>query len=147
MFYFKKIWMFSLVMMMIICGCSSEATKKAAEEKKKAAYFEKGKNYYEKGDYASAKIELQNALKMDPKYEDAMLYSGRTYIKLNDPKEAFIAFRKLETLKPDNIEAKTILANFFFLGKKFDDSEKRISAVLQKEPKNLEMLFLKAAIS
>ncbi|NJL59091.1 MAG: tetratricopeptide repeat protein [Desulfobacteraceae bacterium] len=107
----RKVWLFSLIAALLLCGCSSE-------EKKKAKYFEKGKAYYEKGEYDSARIELENALKIDPKYQDALLYMGRNAVKLNDPKRAFGSYFNLERLQPDNMEAKTHLATFFFSGQK-----------------------------
>ena len=38
----------------------------ASDEEKKTAHLEKGKEYFEKGEYKSAEIEFKNAVQVDP---------------------------------------------------------------------------------
>ena len=66
----------------IFIGCSSD-------EEKKASHLEKGKTYFESGEYKSAELEFRNAIQIDPEFVDAYARLGETYLKLGDPRGAF----------------------------------------------------------
>jgi Tfp pilus assembly protein PilF len=57
MYRFKYLLLLSLIAGLIIAGCASD-------EEKKAIHFEKGKSYFEKGDFKSARLEFINAIQM-----------------------------------------------------------------------------------
>ncbi len=135
----KTIFFLCLLMIIAGYGCTSDT-------KKKEAHFEKGKAYYEKGEHKSAKIELLNAVKIDPKYFDALEILAGTYLKLGDVTEAYKSYLKLEQLNPEDIDVKLKLGTLFLLGRNFDESKKRTDAVLNKDPNNLEALFLTSGI-
>ncbi len=118
----------------------------ASSEEKKIEFFEKGKAFFESGEYKTAEIELKNALQIDPRFVEAHRVLGETYLKLGQAREAFQQFGQLEQLEPDNLEAKRKLATFFFLGKRFEDAAERVDAVLAENPDDIEMLYLKSGL-
>ena len=54
------------------------------EEGRKAAYLEKGKAYFEEGNYDKAKIEFRNVLQIDPKFAEGfyMMRKIKTCVRL-----------------------------------------------------------------
>ncbi|MCP4105431.1 MAG: tetratricopeptide repeat protein [Desulfobacteraceae bacterium] len=138
----KRLKIMFFVCLLIITagyGCTSDT-------KKKEAHFQKGKAYFEKGEYKSAKIEMLNAVKIDPKYFDALETLAEIYLKLGDVAGAYKSYLKLEQLNSENIDVKLKLGTFLLLGRNFDASKKRTDAVLSKDPNNLEALFLTSGI-
>jgi Tfp pilus assembly protein PilF len=68
-----------MILALMITGCSSD-------EEKKASHLEKGKSYFEKGEYKSAELEFRNAIQIDPEFVDAYERLGETYLRLGDPR-------------------------------------------------------------
>jgi len=52
----------------------------------------------------------------------------------------------LAKLDPDNTDVQLKLAGFYFLGKKFKESRKKVDSVLNIEPNNIEALLVLAGI-
>ena len=120
-------------------GCSSD-------EEKKVTFLEKGKGYFEKGEYKSAELEFKNAIQIDSKYIEAHTKQGETQLRLGNPQGAFKSYAMVAQLDPDNTEAQLKLATFYLLGNKLKESRKKVDAILSKEPNNIEALFLLAGI-
>ena len=57
----------------LLCSCAGNP------QKAKAKYLANGQNYMKKQQYASAAIEFRNALKIDPRYVDAMVKRWQAY--------------------------------------------------------------------
>ena len=128
-----------LTVAMILYGCASD-------EEKKLAHFEKGKAYFEKGDYKAAIIEFKNATQIDPKYKEVYSHLGQAYLKAGDLRGAFRAYAILAELDPDNTEAQLNLSRFLMLGRQFAESREKIDAILNKEPDNIEALLMLAGL-
>ena len=104
----KIAFLLTLTVAMILFSCASD-------EEKKLAHFEKGKAYFEKGDYKAAIIEFKNATQIDPKYKEVYSHLGEAYIKTGDLRGAFRAYAILAELDPNNTEAQLKLSQFFML--------------------------------
>ncbi len=129
----------SFLLLFLIAGCSSD--------QQKADNFMKEANaYFEKQDYDKAKIQLKNAIKLDPKSIDAHQLLAKTNLKLENAQEAFSTLLRLEQLDSENLETKIQLASFYLLAKKRIEAEKRIEAVLAKDPNNIQALYLHAGV-
>ena len=59
-----------------VAGCKRDPVAR------KHAYFESGTRYFDQGKYREAAIELQNAIKVDPRYADAHYELSGCYEKL-----------------------------------------------------------------
>ena len=87
-----------LIIFLALTGCASD-------EEKKLAHYNKGSEYFEKGDFKSARIEFKNAIQVDPDYVDALMQLGETSLKLGDAQSAFRAYSTVAEIEPDNIQA------------------------------------------
>ena len=128
-----------LLVVLTICSCSSD-------EEKKIRHFEKGKAYYEKGEYKEAVLELKNALQIDPKYSEAYYMLGLTSLKQKDFKEAFTNFSRAVEFSPDNLEARLELSKLFLAGKAIDKAQEAVDDILKSDLTNREDLYRDAVL-
>ena len=116
------------------------------EEKNKEQFYSSAQTFFENGKYNEARIQLKNALKVDPRYAKAHELLAETQLKLKNPADAFKTYLRLEQLQPENPETKIRLATIYLLGKKPVEAEKRVNLVLKDDPENIEALYLHAGI-
>src|SRR3989339_1805668 len=124
---------------LLLSGCASD-------EKKAQNFLKEAQGYFEKEDYAKAKIQIQNAVKLMPNSVEAQDLLSKVYLKLGDAQETFKTFLRLEQLAPENTEYKLQVASFYLLSKERQESERRVNEVLEKEPENIKALYLHAGI-
>ena len=124
---------------LIFPGCTSEKDKAGQ-------YLSSGKAYFEQKEYDNAKIQLMNAVKSNPDSVEAHKLLASTYLNLGNGQEAFKEYLRLEQMEPGNIETLNRLAAFFLAGKKQPEAERRINAVLETDPDNIEALYLDAGL-
>lgn len=130
---------FSLLLVMLITGCASK-------EEKLQSHIDKGKNYFDKGEFAAAEIEFKNAIQINPESVEANRQLAETYLKAGKVPEAFQQYSMVIKLDPNNKDALLKLATFNMLARKFEESEKYVQAVLAQEPNNIDALFLRAGL-
>ena len=94
------------------------------EEKNKEQFYSSAQTFFENGKYNEARIQLKNALKVDPRYAKAHELLAETQLKLKNPGDAFKTYLRLEQLQPENPETKIRLATIYLLGKKPVEAEK-----------------------
>lgn len=135
----RTVFMAILISFLTLYGCASD-------EEKKRSHLEKGKEYFEKKEFGSAKIEFKNAIQIDPKYTEAVAMLGETLLKLGDTIGAFRTYARLAELDPDNIDAHFKLASFYLLAKQFENAKKEVDLVLNKEPDHINGLLLNATL-
>jgi Tfp pilus assembly protein PilF len=134
-----KYFTFFLISLFLISGCSSD---KAKIEN----YLSEAQTYFDNAEYKKAVIQIKNTIKLDGNSIKAYELLAETQLKLRDGQEAFKAFLRLEQIDPENIKYKLQLATFYLLGKQKKEAEKRINHVLEKEPENIEALYLSAGL-
>lgn len=130
--------MIALLMAVMMIGCSSP-------EEKKARFYNKGKELYEKGDYAKARLELKNALQIDPKYADAYYMIGLVSLKSGDARAAYGAFKKTVELAPQHWDAHIRIGRFLLSAGQADETLEKAELILKTDPKHEEALILKSA--
>src|SRR5512136_2050601 len=89
-------------------------------EAKKMKFYGKGKAFYAKGDYVRARLELRNAIQIDPKFADAYAMLGSVELKQGNLQGAFGAFNKATELNPLNYDAQVQLGRLFLLSGALD---------------------------
>ncbi|OQY57684.1 MAG: hypothetical protein B6245_15815, partial [Desulfobacteraceae bacterium 4572_88] len=132
---FRNLFLLFMITAFALFACSSDAEKKLS-------HLQKGNAYFEKGEYKSAQLEYKNAIQIDAKYGTAYEKLAETDLKLGDAKGAFRAYSIVAELEPDNTRAQLKLATFLMLAKKFDESRKKVDAVLVAEPENIDALLM-----
>ena len=69
--------LFILIVGIVVVGCGGP-------EQKKMKFFNKGKAFFEKGDFQKASLEFKNAIQIDPKFADAYYMLGMVSIRKED---------------------------------------------------------------
>ena len=116
------------------------------EEGRKAAYLEKGKAYFEEGNYDKAKIEFRNVLQIDPKFAEGFYMMGLMEEKNKNLRKAFGNFAKAVELDPTHINAQAKLGQFYLLGGEIDKAKETLDIVVKIDPGNIVSKFLKLSI-
>ena len=105
---------------------------------RKQKYYNSGVSYFEKGKYREAAIQLENAIKIDPKYADAHYQLAQCYIKLGMWPGAFAELNRTVDLAPRNWKAQIDLGNLLFAARQFAKAEDKANLVLAAEPQNVD---------
>ncbi len=139
---FLKTWASLLVMCLVLspmCSC-------AGPEEKKLKFYNKGKALYEADDYALARVELKNAIQIDPKYADAHYLLGMVELKDKNYKETMGRLNKAVELNPGLWEAHLQLGRLFLAAKLYDKALEKARIILASEKDHEKAIILEAAI-
>ncbi len=122
-----------------MAGCGSR-------EERAQAYYERGMSYLEKKDYVKARIEFRNAIQR--KADLLPAWQGLAEIDEHEQNCQALAgtLRRITELAPNDLAAKTKLARLYLLGNALDQALKLANAAGEIDPKNADVLALKAAI-
>ena len=152
----KSIITLLLIMTIIACGTSQETVRKKEfsekkitkenikliqDKKKKASeYFINGSMADMKGDYASAVLEYQSALELDP---DAGIHFalGKDYLFLNKKILSLKHAKAAVKLEPKNIEYKHLLAQVFRMANLRDSSATIYRDILELDSTNTAAMY------
>jgi tetratricopeptide (TPR) repeat protein len=115
-------------------------------EQNRNKFFSKGKAHYTAGDYVGARLELKNAVQIDPKFADGYFMLGKVMLASKDAKSAFQYFRKAESLSPGHRETRLAMARLLLGVNMAKEAGERIEALLGMDPKDREALLLKVQL-
>jgi tetratricopeptide (TPR) repeat protein len=110
-------------------------------------YFESGKKYYEEKKYSEATIQLLNALKKDPRNQQALKLLAQSYFAVGDMDSGARTLNSLVEYYPDDVEANLQLGQII-LGsggnspELFQAVRTRAEKVLSLQPDNVGGLIL-----
>ncbi len=133
-------WLTVVLLVCFIVACSSM-------EQKRDKFMSSGKELYDKADYTRARLQFQNALQIDPKFTQALLWLGKTELKLKNPRGAYSALNQAIELNPQLTEAQILLGDLLLLAKQLDQAQEKADLALKQEPKNTEALLLAASVA
>ncbi len=136
--FLKLVFTISLVIMIVSCG---------GEDARKAKYYEKGKAYYEQGDYDKAKVELKNVLQIDPKFADAHYLFGEVEEKNKNLRAAYVHYYKAAEIDDSNLDAHNKLARLYLLSGDLEKAQEQLDAIVAKDPENTYVKMLELLIS
>ncbi|MGB7949410.1 MAG: tetratricopeptide repeat protein [Candidatus Binatia bacterium] len=118
---------------LVTCGGAEEREQK---------YLERGKDFYEHGDYVKASLEFKNALQINPKGIDALFYLGLIDEKQGEFRTAFSKFNMVVSRKPDHIDAHLKLGNYYLLAGKIEDAVQHAETAKKLDPANPKQMDL-----
>ena len=119
-------------------GCSNS-------EAKKINFFEKGKDLYKKGDYIHARLELKNAIQIDPEFAQGYYHLGLVELSIFEYKNATTYFNKAIELNPHLWEAQLELGRLYLTGRAIEKALEKAESILLEDKGNIQALQLKAA--
>ncbi len=131
---------FSLLLLLIITGCSSNP------EIEKQDYFHKAMEYLKAENLDAAIIELKNAIQLDSKFADARYQLGLLYLKRGEGKKGFSELQKVADLDPSNLDAKIKTAEFLLISRDKAGARHQVEDILAVDPNHVEGLALLANI-
>lgn len=150
----KKFLIPGYVLFLFAFGCSSsvEITKTKVElseeteqvnkdfKKKAMDHFVNGSISEARGDYASAILEFQDALNLDP--SAAIYFSlGKNYLNLNKLSLAIQNASKAVELNPNQKEYFLLLSNIYSSAKQFDSAIVTLERAINLDSLNVEMYY------
>ena len=128
-----------LVLALILAACGGP-------EEKKAKFYSKARELYARGDYVKARLEVKNAIQIDPKFAEGYLLLGLVEQKDGNLRGAFGAFTKAVELNPELNAAHVELGKLLLLSGAADKALEKAQAVLAREPGNGEALMLQGSV-
>src|SRR6185437_1756730 len=122
-----------------VSGCSSR-------EERAQAYYEKAKTYLEQKDYVKARIELRNALQR----KDDLLPAWKALAEIDEHDQNVQALvgdlRRINEIDPNDVPNANKLARIYVLAGAYDRALKLVNAADEIEPKNADILALRASV-
>src|SRR6476646_9104591 len=123
----------------VVAGCGSRADRAQT-------YYDRGMGYLEKKDYVKARIELRNAIQL----KNDLLPAWKALAEIDEHDQNIQALagtlRKITELDPKDLDATVKLARLYLLGNALDRALKLADAAGELDPKNADVLALKASI-
>ena len=117
-----------------------------APEERADSFRERGQALFEEGKYTKARLELKNALQIDPRDLEAIYYLGRINEKSGDLRRAYRAFSTISSERPDHVDANLALARIFLFVQDFDQAMEKANAVIGIDAENSEAHAVRGAI-
>ena len=124
----------AVMLCLVACG---------APEEKKAKFYAKAKELYGKGDYLMARMEIKNAILIDPNYVEGYHLLGLIEQKDGNLKSASDAFSKAIELDPEFSAAQVELGHIFLASGSLDAALENAQTVLAGNPGDSSALMLK----
>jgi tetratricopeptide (TPR) repeat protein len=129
--------MVMLLSVVFISGCGGG-------EDRQEKYIERAQEYFDAENYDKAKIEVKNALQINPKSADGRYLLGKlAEVDQNWP-SAYSNFKAAIEEDPNHILANTRAAALLMGAQEYDNSQKHIDTILAIEPDNIEALVINA---
>jgi len=122
---------------LLISSCSNPDTEKVR-------HLERGNQYAAEKRDEFAIVEYANAVKLDPKFGEARFKLAQTYERMNNLRAAFPEYVRAADALPDDRAAQIKATQVLLLSRRFEDAKARTTALLARNPKDLETLLLRA---
>ncbi|MDH5764373.1 MAG: tetratricopeptide repeat protein [Gammaproteobacteria bacterium] len=84
-------------------------------DERKVAYIEKAESWLADGNYDKARIELQNALQIDPKYAYAHYKLGEVHEHNRNYQKAFISYQRAVDYDKNNLDYRAKIGRFYLV--------------------------------
>lgn len=136
-------WARGSVVLLLVAGLAAcdSAPQKAAR------YLERGKALYQAGDYQKARLELKNALQINPKDVDALFLLARDQEKLNNWRQAASGYQRVIELSPRHAQAELRLARIYLLANLPDRAAKLVDQAAKTRPEDPVVYTLRGALA
>ena len=120
-------WVLVLVCVVSAAGC-------AGPDAKKAKYRARAQQYIQEKNWAKARVELRNALKIDPKDSESYFLVGTVEENEGNWRNALGDYLKVVNLVPHHREARIKLGRFYVAAGKSDLAQDVVNGVLADYP-------------
>ncbi|MFA4995220.1 MAG: tetratricopeptide repeat protein [Bdellovibrionales bacterium] len=128
-----------LAVVLPLAGCDNP-------EQKEARYIKRGNALFEDGEYEKARIEYKNAAKLKPTEAEPFYRLGLIEEAMGDLRGAFSHFTAAEQQNSHFHPAVLKVAQYYMGAEQYEETRKRIDAVLGEAPDNAEAHATYAAL-
>lgn len=138
----KPISNFLLSLLIVAClglGCSGP-------EDKREDFIQKARAKIEEQNYVEARLDLKNALKVDPESAEAHALLGRSELALGHIRQGVSHLNRAVELDPNQLQARVSLAGIMLQAGQTDKAEEHVQAVLAEEPDNIQARIVLAGL-
>jgi len=115
-------------------------------DERQEKHIDRAEQYFIADDLVRARIEIKNALQIDPKSIKAWYLFAQVSEKQEELKEAFAAYKNVIDLDPRHTDASLELAKFYVPGHRHQQGKKYLDIVLAAQPNNIRGRVLEAEI-
>ena len=100
-------------------------------------YLDSGNRYFDKGQYRSAAIQYQNAVRVDSRFEEGHARLAQAYLKLGMWSGAYQELTRAVDENPNDLATQVALGNLLLAAKEFHRAQDVAQTVLVKDPNNV----------
>jgi tetratricopeptide (TPR) repeat protein len=132
---------------LVIAGCGGAASRLEN-------HLQRGRTFFDKGDYTHASIEFRNAMQIAPKDIQARLLAAGAAEKLGQFREAFALYQSIvdapnekpadKQTEAQNLEARASLARLMVFGGQAEKALQTVEPGLAKHPDDVPLLIVRA---
>ncbi|OEU67301.1 MAG: hypothetical protein BA863_12990 [Desulfovibrio sp. S3730MH75] len=115
-------------------------------EKRRDDFYNKAVKYYDQKKFTEARLELKNALSIDPECGECRLLFGKLALEEGNFQSAFINFKYATDFAPDLLEAKVEMSKLYLLAREYDSAGDMARKVLNVDSSNIEARLVLAAV-
>jgi Tfp pilus assembly protein PilF len=115
-------------------------------EEKRDKFFTRAKEFFGRGEFVKARLEVKNALQVDPKFAAGYQLLGQIEQKEGNLKAASDAFGRAVDLDPGLSLAQVELGKLQLVGGAAEKAMERAQKVLSTAPEHVEALMLKGSV-
>lgn len=132
------LWIVLVAVAVSACGLSSE--------ERRDGFYNKGVAALAAGRADDARLEVQNALRIDPKFAKGHVLLGDIAMARKEWQKAYGGYAKAEELDPNLIAARVGLAKLFFMAGQLAQAREKTEQVLAVDAANFDMRLVQALI-
>src|SRR5262252_7255625 len=115
------------------------------KQERLSTHLQKGKDYYAKGEWDKARIEVKNVLQIEPKTAEGWYYAGLLEERQGNWNRAYADYLRTTELDPSNLSASVKLGRIYLLFGDRAKATERADSVLARKPDDAEALVLRGA--
>jgi tetratricopeptide (TPR) repeat protein len=115
-------------------------------EARMSRYMERGQQYFAEQNYDKARIEISNALQIDPKNAPARVLAGQIAEKQGKPRDAVGSYQAAIDSDNGNVDARAALGRIYLMAGLPDKAKETIAPALEKAPGDARLLTVRGGL-
>ncbi len=145
MFTSRQVWFVKLRSALVFSAFLLLAACASPEERAQT-HYEQGVEFFDKGNFAKAKIEFKNALQLNGKLVPAWFALAKVDEQKRDWAAVIRSLVNITELDQKHVPANLKLGNIYLFGGRIPDALKYSDAAFALAPENADVLVLRAAV-
>lgn len=115
-------------------------------EQREASHLDRGKEFFQAGNYSKARIEFRNVLQINSRSVEGRYALALVDEAEGDLRRAFTNFRQAAEQQPDHLPSLVKIGQYYLVGNNLDDVMEQTEVILALDPENADAHTLRAAV-